>query len=175
MENKNLSKEKTQTEVKGLLAQIHERLLELVDQVKVAILNKRNQMGTSLQATRISVTNSLKSPFLKLSQELQEISKNLAQRFALEEMPKSPEKAKSRKVLAEELLEKAKVIETLKAQLAAQGQKQPEVEKPKTAKKRSKSKKNFDTRLQQAKEAEQEKIKAVAAQGNLLVAKGISV
>ena len=175
LENKNLSKEKTQTEVKGLLAQIHERLLELVDQVKVAILNKRNQMGTSLQATRISVTNSLKSPFLKLSQELQEISKNLAQRFALEEMPKSPEKAKSRKVLAEELSEKAKVIETLKAQLAAQGQKQPEAEKPKTAKKRSKSKKNFDTRLQQAKEAEQEKIKAVAAQGAQPVVKGISV
>lgn len=67
------------------------------------------------------------------------------------------------------------MIETLKAQLAAQGQKQPEAEKPKTAKKRSKSKKNFDTRLQQAKEAEQEKIKAVAAQGAQPVVKGISV
>lgn len=175
LENKNLSKEETQTEVKGLIAQIHERLLELVDQVKVAILNKRNQMGTALQATKISVTNTLKSPFLKLSHELQAISQNLAKRFALEELPKPPEKVKSRKALAEELSEKAKVIEALKAQLAAQGQKQPEAEKPKTAKKRSKSKKNFDTRLQQAKEAEQEKIKAVAAQGNLPVAKGISV
>lgn len=175
LENKTLSKEGTQTEVKGLIAQIHERLLELVDQLKVAILNKRNQMGTALQATRISMTNTLKSPFLKLSQELQAISQNLAKRFALEELPKTPEKVKSRKALAEELSEKAKVIEALKAQLAVQGQKQPEAEKPKTAKKRSKSKKNFDTRLQQAKEAEQEKIKAVAAQGNLPVAKGISV
>lgn len=175
LENKTLSKEETQTEAKGLIAQIHERLLELVDQVKVAILNKRNQMETSFQATRISMTNTLKSPFLKLSQELQEISKNLAKRFALEELPKTPEKVKNRKALAEELSEKAKVIEALKAQLAAQGQKQPEAEKPKTAKKRSKSKKNFDTRLQQAKETEQEKIKAVAAQGNLPVTKGISV
>ena len=175
LENKTLSKEETQTAAKGLIAQIHERLLELVDQVKVAILNKRNQMETSFQATRISMTNTLKSPFLKLSQELQEISKNLAKRFALEELPKTPEKVKNRKALAEELSEKAKVNEALKAQLAAQGQKQPEAEKPKTAKKRSKSKKNFDTRLQQAKETEQEKIKAVAAQGNLPVTKGISV
>ena len=90
-------------------------------------------------------------------------------------MPKPPEKVKSRKALAEELSEKAKMIEDLKVKLATQGQKQTEAEKPKTAKKRSKSKKNFDTRLQQAKEAEQEKIKAVAAQGNLPVAKGISV
>ena len=112
---------------------------------------------------------------MKLSQELQEISKNLAKRFALEELPKTPEKVKNRKALAEELSEKAKVNEALKAQLAAQGQKQPEAEKPKTAKKRSKSKKNFDTRLQQAKETEQEKIKAVAAQGNLPVTKVISV
>lgn len=175
LENKTMSNEETQTEVKGLLTQIHEHLLELVDQVKVAILNKRNQMGTALQATRISVTNTLKSPFLKLSQELQAISQNLTQRFALEEMPKPPEKVKSRKALAEELSEKAKMIEDLKVKLATQGQKQTEAEKPKTAKKRSKSKKNFDTRLQQAKEAEQEKIKAVAAQGNLPVAKGISV
>ncbi|CAM3027963.1 toprim domain-containing protein [Lactococcus hircilactis] len=175
LENKTMSKEETQTEVKGIRAQIHERLLELVNQVKGAILNKRNQMGTALQATRISVTNTLKSPFLKLSQELQAISQNLAQRFALEEVPKTPKKVKSRKALAEELSEKAKVIEDLKAQLATQGQKQPEAEKSKTAKKRSKSKKNFDTRLQQAKEVEQDKIKAVAAQGNLPVAKGISV
>lgn len=173
LENRTLSKEETQTEVKGLLAQIHERLLELVDQVKVAILNKRNQMGTSLKATKISVTNTLKSPFLKLSQELQGMSQTLEQRFAFEAMPDSPEPVKSRKALSEEVSEQAKVIEALKAQLAMQ--KKTETEKTKVTKKRSKSKKNFDTRLQQAKEAEQEKIQAVAAQNVLPVAKGISV
>lgn len=173
LENRTLSKEETQTEVKGLLAQIHERLLELVDQVKVAILNKRNQMGTSLKATKISVTNTLKSPFLKLSQELQGMSQTLEQRFAFEAMPDSPEPVKSRKALSEEVSEQAKVIEALKAQLAMQ--KKTETEKTKVTKKRSKSKKNFDTRLQQAKEAEQEKIQAVVAQNVLPVAKGISV
>lgn len=163
----SLTPQVAQQEVKSFGAQIRDLIHQMVEQVKNALLTKTTM-------TRISMTNTLKTPLLQLGEEIKAVGQSMEQRFALEKIPNASEskaentQKRSKAELVKALAEKEAELEKLKSQVKKSPSKRKDTpaETFKVGSRKTKPQNNFEKKLQAAKVAEKEKLKQAAGQNN---------